>query len=237
MHPPTTATQPRSWRRLLQPLAGWWTGSGAKPVPFRLVGHLQDLGIAVETARRQGKPVRRREGKTRLTHRLLARFEVGLPRVRTIEVWRVITRNREATSVLEEITFLAPVGPGRDMTRLPILTNAAARPATGGGRAIVWRGFEWGRMPLLRDRLAADGELNRRLLGRADGELSGGLRITAYSGDRVGVTTTFDRYCLPSADFLDCIDRIFGHVDDYLAERNRARQAEQREGRGAVPDA
>jgi hypothetical protein len=228
MHPPTTATRPPTWRRLLQPLAGWWTRRGTEPVAFRLLGHLEDLGVAVETARRHGKPVRRREGKIRLTHWLLARLEVGLPRIRTIEVWRVVTRSRDGTSVLEEITFLAPIGPGRDMTRLPILTNAAASPVAGGGREIVWRGFEWGRLPLLRDHLTADGELNRRLLGRADGELSGGLRITANSGNRVGVTTTFDRHCLPSADFLDCIDRIFGHVDDYLAERNLAREAEGR---------
>ena len=225
-----------AWRRLLQPLAGWWTGRGVAPVSSWLVGHLQDLGVTVETARRRCKPVRRREAETRLTHWLLARLEVGLPRIRTIEVWRVVTRNREATSVLEEMTFLAPVGPRRDMTRLPILTNAAVRPVTGGGHEIVWHGFEWGQLPLLRDRLATDGELNRRLLGHVDGELCGGLRVTADSGIRVGVTTTFDRHCLPSADFLDCIDRILGHVDDYLAERNRARQAEQREGRGPFPD-
>ena len=185
MHPLAKATQPPAWRRLLRPLAGWWTGRGVEPVTFRLLGHLQELGVVVETGRRHGKPVRRREGKTRLTHWLLARLEVGLPRIQTIEVWRVVTRNRDATSVLEEITFLAPVGPGRDMTRLPILTYAAVRPGTGGGREIVWHGFEWGRLPLLRDRLAADGELNRRLLG---------------------------------------------HVDDYLAERIRARQAERRGG-------
>jgi hypothetical protein len=122
------------------------------------------------------------------------------------------------------MTFVILPEPGMRLNRIPILTNLVKTPADKGKNGFKWRGFEWGRLPLLVDRLKIDTGLNRRLLRYLDTDLPDNLRITVLSGDRIGITTSYNPQRLPSHEFLNCIEDITDHIHDYIAERNRTRE-------------
>ena len=206
-----------------------------------LVEHLRSIGIRVELQKVRGAPVRTREDVYAVTLRQLATARVWLTGIHSIEVWRITRKGKDESITLDEITYVVALEPGVTLTRIPILTNAVRAEITEGTAELQWRGFEWGRLPLLVDRLKVDRDLNSRLLEHFSKGQPRDMRITALSeeGKRVGITTTYDPQWLPSREFLACIEEIAGHVRDYVTERNKAREqdAVTQERYGLQPEA
>ena len=136
----------------------------------------------------------------------------------------VLTEWIKDSVILDERTFVIIPEPGISLNRIPILTNLVITRANKGKNGFKCRGFGWGRLPLLVDRLKVDTELNSRLLGYFNTDLPDNLRNTALPGDRLGITTSYRPQRLPSRDFLACIEDIADHIHNYLAERNRTQE-------------
>lgn len=197
-----------------------------RQVETQLVEHLGSIGISAERLEGRDIKLRRREARDSvLTMRLLAHARVSLGALQSVEVWRVATRARNEDAVLDKITYLASLEEGLSLTRIPLLTNVVMKEGRGGTPAFRWCGFEWGKLPLLAERLAKDTDLNRRLIRHFTTDTPPDLRITACPEDRVGFTTTYDPQRLPSREFLACLDRIIVHVNEYVAEQGRYRDA------------
>lgn len=195
-----------------------------REVKTQLLGHLKSIGVRAELQKGENSEIRRREEGYRVRLRQLAGVRVWLTRIQSIEVWRE-TRKRESNSVTEdEITYVVAFEPGITLSRIPILTNMVRMETAGGKTRFQWRGFQWGRLPLLVDRLRADRSLNRRLRNYYSQDVVDDLRVRALSSKGVGITTSYNRQKLPSREFLNCIEDIAQHVNDYVAERNSERE-------------
>lgn len=190
----------------------------------KLVGHLRSIGVRTEKQRAHDTVLRTREGKYAVVLRHLVTTRVWLREIESIEIWRITRKGNKETMTLDEMTFVIIPGPGMSLNRIPILTNLVKTPENKGKKGFKWRGFEWGRLPLLVDRLQVDTGLNSRLLRYLDSDLPDDLRITVLSGDRIGITTSYNPQRLPSHEFLNCIEDIADHIHDYIAEQNRSRE-------------
>lgn len=191
-----------------------------------MVEHLGSIGVRAEMENAASREVRRREEGQRVRLRQLAEFRVWLKKIESIEVWRETRKVNNESVAEDEITYVVAFEPGVSLSRIPVLTNTVVTHTRGGEVRFHWRGFEWGRVPLLEGRLKGDKGLNRRLLGYIRQDMASDLRIRALSGERVGITTGYNPTRLPSRGFLDCIEEIAQHVNDYVAERNREREEE-----------
>ena len=190
----------------------------------KLVEHLRGIGVRTEEQRAQGTVVRTREDDYAVVLRHLVTTRVWLRGIESIEIWRITRKRDKESATLDEMTFVVIPEPGMSLNRIPLLTNFVKAPTTEGKNGFKWRGFEWGRLPLLVDRLKVDTDLNSRLLGHFNTDLPDNLRITALSGDRIGITASYNPQRLPSHEFLNCIENIADHIRDYVAERNRTRE-------------
>ncbi|HEY91763.1 MAG TPA: hypothetical protein G4O07_08005 [Dehalococcoidia bacterium] len=195
-------------------------------VEIQLEEHLNSIGVPVELIRERNISQHRREAKgMTVTTNLLARAHVCLKRITSIEVYRVSTRSREKSTVLDEITYITDLEPGVTLTRIPVLTNAVLTEREDSPAAFYWSGFEWGKLPLLAHCLEVDKDLNRRLLHHFSTDTPGDLRITALPDNKVGITTSYDPQYLPSRGFLSCLEQIADHINRYAVEQNRTRDA------------
>ena len=202
------------------------TGRLMRQVQTQLPAHLESIGVRVEVRKARNVSIRRRESRDSVViMHLLAHARVWLKGVDSVEVWRVITKARDGSTVVDEISYVAELDPTLTLTRIPILTNAVRAQTDAGRTTFYWSGFEWGNVPLLAHRLEADEDLNSRLLRHFNTDVPGDLRITAYPNDRVGITTDYDAQRPPTREFLSCIEHVINHVNEYVAERNRARDA------------
>jgi len=188
-----------------------------------LLEHLGSIGVRAELQKIESKELKRREEGYRVRLRQLADIRVWLKRIQSIEVWRESKKRKDESTTDDEITYVVTFEPGLSLYRIPILTSTVKTQRVGGKIRFQWRGFQWGRLPLLVDRLKADRGLNRRLLRHFNQSLADDLRIRALSGDRVGIATSYSPQRLPSREFLDCMEDIAQHVNDYVAERNKER--------------
>ncbi|UCB43600.1 MAG: hypothetical protein JSV77_02845 [Dehalococcoidales bacterium] len=192
----------------------------------QLVEHLRSIGVSAEVQRRKGKVVRTRENGYAVTLRQLVTTHVWLRGIQSIEIWQVTRKGEEKSTTLDEITYMITPEPGMTLYRIPILTNIIKIQTASSEAGFEWQGFEWGRLPLLADRLKTDRNLNSRLLWHFSKNLPDNLRITAPSWDKIGITMSYDPRRLPSRELLTCLEEIAGHVCDYVAERNSAREQE-----------
>jgi hypothetical protein len=190
----------------------------------QLVEHLRGIGVDSERQTHKGTVRRAHEDEYAVILRHLVTIRVWLRAIRSIEIWRITRKGDREIVTLDEMTFVMTPEPGMSLNRIPILTNLIRTRTTKGKNRFKWRGFEWGRLPLLVDRLKADTDLNNRLLGYFDSGMVDDLRITALDGERIGITTSYSPQQLPSRGFLTCIDDIAEHISDYVAEQNRTRE-------------
>jgi hypothetical protein len=188
------------------------------------VEYLRSVGIDAE--RQNGKNIVKhtREDDYAVILRHLITIRVWLRGVESIEIWRITRKGEKESSTLDEMTFAITPEPSMNLNRIPILTNLIRADTAMSKSELKWCGFEWGRLPLLVDRLKADTYLNSRLLEHFDTNFEDDLRITALSGNRIGITTSYNPRKLPSRGFLSCIEDIAGHILNYVAERNRSRE-------------
>jgi hypothetical protein len=156
--------------------------------------------------------------------RQLVTIRVYLRGVQEVEIWRITRKGESGTTTVDEITFVIVPKPGMSLNRIPILTNLSMTHTSKGKNRFRWRGFEWGRLPLLVDRLKVDTDLNNRLRGHFATNPPDNLRITAVDGNRIGITTGYDSRKPLTRDFLTCIEDIADHVHEYIAEQNRVRE-------------
>ncbi|HEY32419.1 MAG TPA: hypothetical protein G4O10_04875 [Dehalococcoidia bacterium] len=193
----------------------------------QLVEHLRSIGVKAEIQKVKRKVVRTREDGYPVILRQLVTTNVWLRGIQSIEIWQVTRKGEEKSTTLDEISYMITPEPGMTLYRIPILTNIVTVQTADGKTEFEWRGFEWGRLPLLVDRLRTDRNLNSRLLRHFYTNLPDNLRITASSGDKIGITMSYNQQQLPSRELLTCIEDIASHVCDYVAERNSARKQEE----------
>ena len=208
--------------------ARWSRRRLRQQVEAQLVEHLRSIGVRVEPRRVEDAEIRRREDEYAVRLRQLADARVWLRGIDSVEVWHKTKKAGRESVVEDEITYVASLEPGLNLDRIPILTSTVRLQTEGGETAFWWRGFEWGRLPLVADRLRVDQDLNRRLLRHFNTDTPGDLRIRAMPPDRVGISTSHDPEWMPSRELLECIEVISRHVNDYVAERNRERIEEDR---------
>lgn len=211
---------------LLWSLSRWSRRHLTSQVEKQLAEHLRSIGVRADVQRGKGKVVRTRENGYAVTLRQLATIHVWLRGIQTIEIWRVTRKGEDRATTLDEIIYMINPEPGMTLNRIPVLTNIVRTQTADGDVGFKWRGFEWGQLPLLADRLKADRELNSRLLRCFDTNLTDNLRITASSREQIGITMSYNPQRLPSRELLTCIEDIASHVCDYVAERNSAREQE-----------
>ena len=209
---------------LFRPLSRWSRRHQIRQLETQLVEHLRGIGVGAEEQKSKGTVARTREDDYAVILRHLVTIRVWLRGIQSIEIWRISRKGDKESVTLDEMTFVIIPEPEMSLNRIPILTNIAKTHITEGKNGFKWRGFEWGRLPLLVDRLRVDADLNNRLLGYFDTDLVDALRITALSGNRIGITTSYSPQRLPSRGFLTCIEDITDHIRDYIAERNRTRE-------------
>jgi hypothetical protein len=205
-------------------LSRWSRRHQIRQLETHLVEHLRGIGVDAEEQKSKGTVTRTHDDDYALILRHLVTIRVWLRGIESIEIWRITRKGNKESPTLDEMTFVITPEPGMSLNRIPILTNIAKTHITEGKNGFEWRGFEWGRLPLLVDRLKVDADLNNRLLGYFNTDLPDNLRITVLSGDRIGITTSYSPQRLPSRSFLVCIEDIADHIRDYVAERNRTRE-------------
>ena len=205
-------------------LSRWSRRHQIKQLEAQLVEHLRGIGVGAEEQKSKDIVTYTHEDDCAAILRHLVTARVWLRGIESIEIWRITRKGEKKSVTLDEMTFVIIPEPGMSLNRIPILTNLVKTPATKGKNGFKWRGFEWGRLPLLVDRFKADKDLNNRLLGHFDSDRTDELRITALNGDRIGITTSYSPQQLPSRGFLACIEDIADHIHDYVAERNRTRE-------------
>lgn len=204
----------------------WSTRHRTRRLGTQLVEYLRSVGIDAE----------RQNGRTTMKHtheddyavvlRHLLTIRVWLRGIESIEIWQITRKGERKSSTQDEMIFVIVPEPGMSLNRIPILTNLVRADTAAGYSRLKWRGFEWGQLPLLVDRLRADTYLNSRLLEYLDTNLLDDLRITALSGNRIGITTSYNPRKLPSRGFFSCIEDIAGHILDHVAEQNRSRDSQ-----------
>lgn len=200
-------------------------------VTNQLLEHLESIEVSAQTQEAESQKIRRREEGRVVTLRQLASCRIWLRRIHSIEVWREAKKGKDEPITEDEITYVITFEPGITLGRIPILTNIVSIQIAGGKNRVQWRGFEWGRVPLLVDRLRADTALNSRLQKHVNKDLPDDLRIRALSGNRVGITMVYNPHRLPTREFLTCIEDIAEHVNEYVTERNREREENVIQGR------
>ncbi len=208
---------------LLWLLPRWSRRRQIKQLEAKLTEHLRGIGVRVEKQKARSTVVHTHEGDSTLVLRHLVTARVWLRRIQSIEIWRISRKDAKESITLDEITFVVIPEQGMSLSRIPILTNLIKSAEIRDDNGMEWRGFEWGRVPLLVDKLKVDMDLNSRLRGYFDASPSGDLRITVLPGDRIGITTRYHPQRLPSPEFLSCLEDIADHIHDYVAERNRTR--------------
>ncbi|HEY40731.1 MAG TPA: hypothetical protein G4O18_02605 [Dehalococcoidia bacterium] len=212
-------------------LSWWLRRRQIRQLEANLTEHLRSVGVSAEERRVKGTVVHSHEGDDTVILRHLVTTRVWLRGIQSIEIWRIIRKGKKESVTLDEMTFVVTPESGMSLNRIPLLTNIVKTHTTSGKSGFQWRGFEWGRLPLLVDRLDVDTDLNSRLLRHLDNDLLDDLRITALSGDRVGITTSYRPQQLPSRDFLTCIEDIADHIREYVAEFNRIRELQNNPSR------
>ena len=209
---------------LLWLLTRWSRRRQIRQLEAKLIEHLRNIGIRVEKQKAHGTVVRTHEDDSTVMLRHLISIRVWLRGIQSIEIWRIIRKVAKESTTLDEITFVVAPKPGMSLNRIPILTNLTNSSKISDDNGLEWHGFEWGRVPLLVDRLKVDTNLNNRLRGHFDIVLSDEIRITVLAGDRIGITTRYHPQRPPSPEFLSCFEDIADHIHDYVAERNESRQ-------------
>lgn len=192
---------------------------------------MEGIGVRAEVQRGKDTVVRVHEDGYTVILRQLVTINICLKGIQSIEIWRVTRKGKEKAMTLDQVTYVITPEPGMTLNRIPILTNMVRTHTANGKTGFKWQGFEWGRLPLLTDKLKTDQGLNSRLLGLIDEDVIDTLRITASSGEKIGITTSYNPQRLPSREFLACIEDIANHVCDYVAERNSARGKEESKAR------
>jgi len=196
-------------------------------IEAQLMEHLRSIDVRSEAQSGKSTVIRTREdGYTTVLLRLLVTIHVWLRGIQSIEIWRIVRKGEEKTTTLDEITYVINLEPGMTLNRIPILTKIASTQTADSKTELEWQGFEWGRLPLLVDRVKADRGLNSRLFRHFDSNPTDNLRITAPSGQKIGITMSYEPQRLPSREFLTCIEDLAMHVLDYVAEQNSARAQE-----------
>ena len=196
-------------------------------VTNQLLEHLESIGVSALPHEVESNKIRKREEGYRVTLRQLAGFRIRLRRIHFIEVWRESKKRKNESTTEDEITYVITFEPGTTLGRIPILTNIVGIKVAEGKSRFRWRGFEWGKVPLLVDKLKADTALNSKLRKHIDEDLANDLRIRALSGNRVGITMVYDPHSLPTREFLACMEDIAEHVNEYVTERNIEREQQE----------
>jgi len=196
-------------------------------VTNQLLEHLESIGVEAQTQEAESKKIRRREEGYRVTLRQLASFRIWLKRIHSMEVWREAKKGKDEPTLEDEITYVIAFEPGTTLGRIPILTNIVGIQMAEGKTRFQWRGFEWGKVPLLVDKLKADKALNSKLRKHISQDLANDLRIRALSGNRVGITMVYNPHRLPTREFLACMEDIAEHVNEYVTERNIEREQQE----------
>jgi hypothetical protein len=212
-------------------LSEWSRKRLARQMELQLAEHLRRIGVKAEVQRGNSTVVRTREDGYAVILRQLVTTDVWLKGIQSIEIWRVIRKSEEKSAPLDEITYVIMPEPGMTLNRIPILTNIIGTQTAGGKTGFEWRGFKWGQLPLLADRLKMDKELNSRLRGYLTANVPDGLRITASSGEKISITMNYYPQRLPSREFLTCLEDIASHVHEYVAERNSVLKQEANKAR------
>ena len=205
-------------------LSRWSRRHQLRQLEVHLVEHLKSISVGAEAQKNKGTVTSTHDDDYALILRHLVTIRVWLRGIESIEIWRITRKGDKESPTLDEMTFIIVPEPGISLNRIPILTNFVKTQTTEGKSGFKWRGFEWGRLPLLVDRLKLDTNLNNRLLGYCDIDRLDNLRIMALSGDRIGITMSYNPQRLPSRSFLVCIENIADHIRDYVTERNRTRE-------------
>ena len=206
----------------------WFNRYRIRQLETQLVEHLRAIGIRAAELEGKVKLTRTREDEYAVVLRHLVTIRVWLSGIYSIEIWRITRKRANESSTLHEMTFVIAPEPGMSLSRIPILTNIVKTHTTEGRNGFQWRGFEWGRLPLLVDRLKVDTGLHNRLLEYFKFNLPADLRITALDRERIGITTGYSPQQLPSRAFLACVEEIAKHIHDYVAERNIFRELQNR---------
>jgi len=196
-------------------------------VSNQILEHLESIGVTVQPHGVESTKVRKREEGYRVTVRQLAGFSIRLKRIHFIEVWREVRKGKNESAVEDEITYVITFEPGTTLRRIPILTNIVGIQRAEGKNQFRWRGFEWGNVPLLVDKLKADTALNSKLRKHIGQDLADDLRVRALSGNRVGITMVYNPHRLPTREFLTCMEDIAEHVNEYVTERNIEREQQE----------
>jgi hypothetical protein len=206
----------------------WLNRYRIRQLETQLVDHLRSVGVRAEERKDKVTLTRTREDEYAVILRHLVTIRVWLSGIHSIEIWRITRKRDNESSTLHEMTFVIAPESGMSLSRIPILTNIVKTHATKGRNGFQWRGFEWGRLPLLVDRLKVDTDLHNRLLEYFESDLPAELRITALDRERIGITTGYSPQQLPSRAFVACIEDIAKHIHDYVAERNVYRELQNR---------
>ena len=202
----------------------WLRKRRIRQIETQLLEHLRSIGIDAEAQKSKKSVTRTHEDEYAVLLRHLVTIRVWLRGIHSMEIWHITRKGERETITLDEMTFVITPEPEMSLNRIPILTNLVITHTTKGGNDFEWRGFEWGRLPLLVDKLRIDTDLNNRLSRHFDADPADNLRITALSGKRIGITTRYSPQKLPSRGFLACIEDIADHIRDYIAEQNRIRE-------------
>jgi hypothetical protein len=196
-------------------------------VTNQLLEHLESIGVTAQPHEVESSKVRKREEGYRVTLRQLAGFRIRLRRIQFIEIWREAKKGKNESAIEDEITYVITFEPGTKLGRIPILTNIVGIRMAEGKSRFKWRGFEWGKVPLLVDKLKADKALNSKLRKHISQDMADDLRVRALSGNRVGITMVYNPHCLPTREFLTCMEDIAEHVNEYVTERNIEREQQE----------
>jgi hypothetical protein len=211
-------------RTLFWPIPRWIRRHQLRQLEAELVEHLRGIGVGSEKQKITDTVRRTHEDDYAVILRHLVTIRVWLRIIQSIEIWRITRKVDREIITLDEMTFVIIPAPGMSLNRIPILTNLVKTGTTSDKNGFEWRGFEWGWLPLLADRLKIDTALKNRLLGYFNSGMIDDLRITALDGGRIGITTSYSPQQLPSRGLLTCIEDIADHIYNYVTERNRARE-------------
>jgi len=202
-------------------------GYPLQQVTNQLLEHLESIGVSAQPHEVESDKIRKREEGYRVTLHQLAGLRIWLRRIQFIEVWREAKKGKNESAIEDEITYVITFEPGTTLRRIPILTNIVSVQMAEDKSRFRWRGFEWGKVPLLVDKLKADKALNSKLRKHISQDMADDLRVRALSGNRVGITMVYDPHRLPTREFLACMEDIAEHVNEYVTERNIEREQQE----------
>lgn len=222
----------RIWHRLLTTVINLifslisfcllWRRENERQIEKSLLIHFNNIRIEADPQEEFKRKISSHEGNANVTMHKMASFRVDLDNIKFVEVWRYISREGFAMVIQDELSYIIPINHDDILRCIPILTNIVITKRNDG-KTFHWNGFTWGNLPLLKDRLIADEELNEKLNEFCQKGLLDEMRIHALSNDSVSIITDYNSQKLPTRELISCIEDISKHIVLYAFAASKYR--------------